>query len=205
MSVNPPFFCILALNGSTQHDFHLHRLLENSAFALAENRAGPLFWRRLLAPDHPQSSRGVSNIRCAAASVSSRAFRSQKMKKRLCHCNGSGAFFGGTSLVGPGGRRSRNGATVRRQDPHQFGIKIVPPRAGAGPLTFDAALLAQFGDLTGISVRCGGELARPVSTKRCCSPTGLERPAILQISSLLAEGSRHHQRHGRRGRDVLAN
>ena len=34
----------------------------------------------------------------------------------------------------------------------QFGLKIVPPRAALVPLTFDAALLAQFGDLSGVSV-----------------------------------------------------
>jgi len=30
----------------------------------------------------------------------------------------------------------------------QFGLKIVPPRPALVPLTFDAALLAQFGDLS---------------------------------------------------------
>ena len=34
----------------------------------------------------------------------------------------------------------------------QFGLKIVPPRPALVPLTFDAALLAQFKSLSGVSV-----------------------------------------------------
>src|ERR1700689_2841267 len=34
----------------------------------------------------------------------------------------------------------------------QFGLKIVPPRAALVPLTFDTALLAQFKELSGVSV-----------------------------------------------------
>lgn len=71
----------------------------------------------------------------------------------------------------------------------QFGLKIVPPRPALVPLTFDAALLKQFGDLAGVSVEavvsCGktsfGEAL--LFTHR-----GLSGPAILQISSYWREG-----------------
>jgi predicted Rossmann fold flavoprotein len=65
----------------------------------------------------------------------------------------------------------------------------VPPRAGLVPLTFDAALLAQFADLSGVSVEaivsCGkiGFDEALLFTHR-----GLSGPAILQISSYWVEG-----------------
>jgi predicted flavoprotein YhiN len=34
----------------------------------------------------------------------------------------------------------------------QFGLKMVPPRPALVPLTFDTTLLAQFRDLSGVSV-----------------------------------------------------
>jgi len=71
----------------------------------------------------------------------------------------------------------------------QFGLAIVPPRAALVPLTFDAALLAKFKDLSGVSVdavvSCG-----KVSFDEALLFThrGLSGPAILQISSYWREG-----------------
>src|ERR1019366_3115680 len=71
----------------------------------------------------------------------------------------------------------------------QFGLGIVPPRAALVPLTFDAALLARFGNLSGVSVEavvaCGktGFDEALLFTHR-----GLSGPAILQISSYWREG-----------------
>ena len=71
----------------------------------------------------------------------------------------------------------------------QFGLKIVPPRAGLVPLTFAPETLARFGDLSGISidaeVSCNGGRFREnlLFTHR-----GLSGPAILQISSYWKSG-----------------
>ena len=66
----------------------------------------------------------------------------------------------------------------------QFGLAVVPPRPGLVPLAFAPGALAQYGDLSGISVdaelSCNGGRFREnlLFTHR-----GLSGPAILQISS----------------------
>jgi predicted Rossmann fold flavoprotein len=71
----------------------------------------------------------------------------------------------------------------------QFGLDIVPPRAALVPLTFDAALLAQFGDLSGVSVdavvACG---KTRFDEALLFTHRGLSGPVILQISSYWREG-----------------
>ena len=71
----------------------------------------------------------------------------------------------------------------------QFSLKIVAPRAALVPLTFDAALLAQFGDLSGVSVdavvSCG---KTSFDEALLFTHRGLSGPAILQISSYWREG-----------------
>ena len=66
----------------------------------------------------------------------------------------------------------------------QFGLAIVPPRPALVPLSFDAELLARYGDLSGVSVDgeawCDGGRFREnlLFTHR-----GLSGPSILQVSS----------------------
>ncbi len=70
----------------------------------------------------------------------------------------------------------------------QFGLKIVPPRPALVPLTFDAALLAQFKDLSGVSVdavvSCG---KTRFDEALLFTHRGLSGPAILQVSSYWRE------------------
>ena len=71
----------------------------------------------------------------------------------------------------------------------QFGLKIVPPRAALVPLTFDAALLARFKDMSGVSVdavvSCG---KTRFDEALLFTHRGLSGPAILQISSYWRDG-----------------
>jgi len=71
----------------------------------------------------------------------------------------------------------------------QFGLKIVPPRAGLVPLTFDEALLARSKDLAGVSVeavvKCDGT---QFDEAMLFTHRGLSGPAILQISSYWRDG-----------------
>jgi predicted Rossmann fold flavoprotein len=66
----------------------------------------------------------------------------------------------------------------------QFGLAVVPPKPALVPLSFEPAFLAQFAELSGVSmdvsVRCAGGSFREnlLFTHR-----GLSGPAILQISS----------------------
>jgi predicted Rossmann fold flavoprotein len=65
----------------------------------------------------------------------------------------------------------------------------VPPRAALVPLTFDAALLAQFGELSGVSVDAvvaSGKIS--FDEALLFTHRGLSGPAILQISSYWREG-----------------
>jgi hypothetical protein len=71
----------------------------------------------------------------------------------------------------------------------QFGLGIVPPRAALVPLTFDAALLAKFKELSGVAVDavvgCG---KTRFDEALLFTHRGLSGPAILQISSYWREG-----------------
>ena len=71
----------------------------------------------------------------------------------------------------------------------QFGLKVVAPRPALVPLSFDAATLARFGDLSGISidaeVSCNGGRFRE---KLLLTHRGLSGPAILQVSSYWRSG-----------------
>jgi predicted Rossmann fold flavoprotein len=93
----------------------------------------------------------------------------------------------GTSLVVATGGLSvpKIGATpFGYRIAEQFGLAVVPPRPGLVPLAFAPEALAQYGDLSGISVdaelSCNGGRFREnlLFTHR-----GLSGPAILQISS----------------------
>jgi predicted Rossmann fold flavoprotein len=71
----------------------------------------------------------------------------------------------------------------------QFGLKIVPPRAALVPLTFDAGLLAQFKDLSGISVEASVSCGKTRFDEALLfTHRGLSGPAILQISSYWRAG-----------------
>lgn len=72
----------------------------------------------------------------------------------------------------------------------QFGLPIVPPRAGLVPLTFDEKLLAQTSDLSGIGLRAcvRSESGKTFTEGLLFTHRGLSGPSILQISSYWEEG-----------------
>jgi len=71
----------------------------------------------------------------------------------------------------------------------QFGLSMVPPRPALVPLSFDVDTLAQFGDLSGLSldaeVSCNDGIFREAVL---LTHRGLSGPAILQISSYWQNG-----------------
>ena len=72
----------------------------------------------------------------------------------------------------------------------QFGLNVIPPRAGLVPLTFDVDLLALTKGLSGVSVdpaavRCGKTVFHEALL---FTHKGLSGPAILQISSYWTGG-----------------
>jgi len=71
----------------------------------------------------------------------------------------------------------------------QFGLEVLPTRAGLVPLTFGAGDLAHFREMAGVSlpvvVSCG---AGRFADELLFTHRGLSGPAILQISSFWREG-----------------
>ena len=71
----------------------------------------------------------------------------------------------------------------------QFGLEVLPTRAGLVPLTFGAGDLAHFREMAGVSlpvvVSCG---AGRFADELLFTHRGLSGPAILQISSFWQEG-----------------
>ena len=102
-----------------------------------------------------------------------------------------GVFTAGALVIATGGLSiPKIGATpFGYRVAEQFGIGVIPPRAGLVPLTFDAAELARYGDLSGLSVDAvvsagaGRFRENVLFTHR-----GLSGPAILQASSYWLPG-----------------
>ena len=183
-----PRFCRSALSGFTQHDFIA--LVEKYGIAFHEKTRGQLFCdgssRQIIdmlleecRKAHAQWRLGVrisaitKNEGCFAVVTDQGGFR----------CRSLVVATGGPSIP----KMGSSGFGYRIAE--QFGLAIVPPRAALVPLTFDAALLAQFRDLSGVSVdavvSCG---KTSFDEALLFTHRGLSGPAILQISSYWQAG-----------------
>jgi predicted Rossmann fold flavoprotein len=178
-----PRFCNSALSGYTQHDFIA--LVESYGIAWHEKTRGQLFCDgssrqiidMLLEECRKVHARLRLGVRISAVSRNEGGF---------VVVTDQGEFRGRSLVIATGGpsipKMGSSGFGYKIAE--QFGLAIVPPRAALVPLTFDAALLAQFGDLSGVSVdavvSCGK--AR-FDEALLFTHRGLSGPAILQISS----------------------
>ena len=181
-----PRFCHSALNGYTQHDFIA--LVESCGIAYHEKTGGQLF--------SDGSSRQIIDMllaecRSAQVRVGVRTSTVSKTERDFAVATDQGEFRGKALVVATGGpsipKMGSSGFGYKIAE--QFGLKIVPPRAALVPLTFDAALLARFKDLSGVSVEaivsCG---KTRFDEALLFTHRGLSGPAILQISSYWREG-----------------
>ena len=183
-----PRFCHSALSGYTQRDFIA--LVESYGIAYHEKTRGQLFCdgssRQIIdmlleecRKVHVQLRLGV---RISAISASENGF---------VVVTDQGEFRARSLVVATGGpsipKMGSSGFGYKIAE--QFGLKIVPPRPALVPLTFDTALLAQFKDLSGVSVdavvSCG---KTHFDEALLFTHRGLSGPAILQISSYWREG-----------------
>jgi predicted Rossmann fold flavoprotein len=187
LSSNPQF-CRSALSGYTQRDFIA--LVEQYGIAWHEKTRGQLFCDgssmqivdMLLAECRKVGAELRPGVRISAVSRDEEGF---------VVASDQGAFRSRALVVATGGpsipKMGSSGFGYKIAE--QFGLKIVPPRAALVPLTFDAALLAQFGDLAGVSVEaivgCG---KTSFDEALLFTHRGLSGPAILQISSYWREG-----------------
>jgi len=185
---NNPRFCTSALSGYTQRDFIA--LVESYGIAWHEKTRGQLFCDgssrqiidMLLQECRKASAQLRLGVRISAVSKTDGGFAIVSDQGEF-HCKALVVATGGPSIPKMGS--SGFGYKIAEQ----FGLAIVPPRAALVPLTFDAALLAQFGDLAGVSVdavvSCG---KTSFDEALLFTHRGLSGPAILQISSYWREG-----------------
>jgi len=183
-----PQFCRSALSGYTQRDFIA--LVERYGIAWHEKTRGQLFCdgssRQIVDMLLAECRKAHAELRPGA-----RISAVSKDEDGFAVLSDQGEFRSRSLVVATGGpsipKMGSSGFGYKIAG--QFGLKIVPPRPALVPLTFDAALLKQFGDLAGVSVdaivSCG-----KVSFDEALLFThrGLSGPAILQISSYWREG-----------------
>ena len=183
-----PRFCTSALSGYTQRDFIA--LVDSYNIAHHEKTRGQLFCDgssrqiidMLLAECRKANAQLRVGIRISAVSKSEGGF---------VVVTDQGEFRGRSLVIATGGpsipKMGSSGFGYRVAE--QFGLKIVPPRPALVPLTFDAALLAQFGDLSGVSVDAVVSCGKTTFDEALLfTHRGLSGPAILQISSYWREG-----------------
>jgi predicted Rossmann fold flavoprotein len=191
LSENPDF-CRSALARYTPRDFIA--LVEKHGIAYHEKKLGQLF-----CDESSQSIIDMLRAECDTNGVQWQmpcdVSATEKIGDRFVVKTHKGEFRSASLVIATGGLSvpklgaSPFGYTVA----DQFGLAIVPPRAGLVPLAFDAQELARYGDLSGVSVdalvSCHGGCFREnlLFTHR-----GLSGPAILQISSYWTPGEPIH-------------
>jgi predicted Rossmann fold flavoprotein len=185
---NNPRFCSSALNGYTQSDFIA--LVESYGIAYHEKTRGQLFCdgssRQIIDMLLEECGKAGAQLRLGArvAAIAKNENGFAVVADQGEHrCRSLVVATGGPSIPKMGS--SGFGYKIAEQ----FGLKIVPPRAALVPLTFDAALLAQFKDLSGVSVDAVVSRGK-ISFDEALLFThrGLSGPAILQISSYWRDG-----------------
>jgi predicted Rossmann fold flavoprotein len=185
---NNPRFCSSALSGYTQRDFIA--LVETYGIAYHEKTRGQLFCdgssRQIVDMLLEECRKAHAQLRSGA-----RISAVSKGENGFVVVSDQGEFRCRSLVVATGGpsipKMGSSGFGYKIAE--QYGLKIVPPRAALVPLTFDAALLAQFKDLSGVSVDaivgCG---KTRFDEALLFTHRGLSGPAILQISSYWREG-----------------
>jgi len=181
-------FCISALKRFTQHDFI--KMVEDRAIAYHERDHGQLFC--------DTSATEIINMlvdRCkrsgARIQMHTHVTDIEKTESGFTVHTDQGSYTCTSLVIATGGLSiPKIGATgFGYAIAKQFGLRIVPTRAGLAPLTFEGTLLGQIKDLSGIAldvrVRCG---KAQFSEALLFTHRGLSGPAILQISSYWNDG-----------------
>jgi predicted Rossmann fold flavoprotein len=187
LSSNPQF-CRSALSGYTQRDFIA--LVERYGIAYHEKTRGQLF-----CDGSSQQIIDMLLAECRNANaqlrLGTRISAIAKDDNGFAVTTDQGEYHGSSLVVATGGpsipKMGSSGFGYKVAE--QFGLTIVPPRAALVPLTFDAALLAKFKDMSGVAVDavvgCG---KTRFDEALLFTHRGLSGPAILQISSYWREG-----------------
>jgi predicted Rossmann fold flavoprotein len=181
-----PRFCVSALKRYTPDDFIA--LVEKHAIAYHERDHGQLFC--------DGSAQQIIDMlleeaRGASVRTDTSVKRVSKGDAGFRVITSGGAFAAESVVIATGGPSipkmgsSGFGYAVARQ----FGLKVIEPRPGLVPLTFDAGTLAKLDGLAGISLDVTVTLGKVRFTEALLfTHRGLSGPAILQISSYWREG-----------------
>lgn len=178
-----PHFCRSALARFTPQ--HFIALVERHGIKYHEKTLGQLF-----CDDSAQQIIAMLKAECAMGKVTWRmpcnVFTVNREDHAFHVTTSQGSYHAPALVIATGGLTvPKIGASpFAYRIAEQFGLNIIPPRPALVPLSFAPETLAQFGDLSGISldveVSCNGGRFREhlLLTHR-----GLSGPAILQISS----------------------
>ena len=181
-----PRFCVSALSRYTQHNFIA--LVEQHAIAYHERDHGQLFCdgsAQQITDMLLDEARGVSvqtaiNVKHVSKDDSGFTIATDR-----------GSFTAKSLVIATGGPSiPKMGATdFGYEIGRQFGLKVINPRPGLVPLTFDATTMAALAGLTGVSLDATVRLDKIAFTEALLfTHRGLSGPAILQISSYWRDG-----------------
>jgi hypothetical protein len=186
LSQNPDF-CRSALARYTPR--HFVALVESYGIAYHEKKLGQLFCdgpsQQIINMLKAECDRGGVgwHMPCQVQAIASKA---EGAHGRYTVSTDVGEFHSQSLVIATGGLSvPKIGATpFGYRVAEQFGLPIVLPRPALVPLSFNPETLAQFGDLSGVSidaeVSCNGGRFRE---KLLFTHRGLSGPTILQISS----------------------
>ena len=183
-----PRFCRSALSGYTQRDFIA--LVERHGIAWHEKTRGQLFCdgasQQIIDMLLEECRKAHAQLRLGVA-ISAVS----KTEDGFAVTTDQGEFRGNALVIATGGPSiPKMGASAfGYRIAQQFGLKMIPPRAALVPLTFDVAMLAQFKELSGISVDAVVSCGKTAFDEALLfTHRGLSGPAVLQISSYWREG-----------------
>lgn len=184
-----PHFCKSALKRYTQHDFIA--LVERYNIPYHEKTLGQLFCDR--------SAKDIISMllsECDKGSVTLQAetniTKIDKEDDLFTLTTTKGLFTCSSLVIATGGLSiPKIGATgFGYEIAAQFGLNIIPTRAGLVPLTFDENTLSWSKELAGISLDASTHYQKTSFREGIVfTHKGISGPAILQISSYLPEGA----------------
>ena len=181
-----PRFCISALKRYTQHDFIA--LVEKHAITYHERDHGQLFCD---GPAQQIIDMLLDEARGVDIRTSINVTRVTKTESLFTVETDHGSFSAESLVIATGGPSipkmgsSGFGYAIARQ----FGLRVVEPRPGLVPLTFDAATLALLDGLAGVSLDAMVKCGKVTFTEALLfTHRGLSGPVILQISSYWRAG-----------------
>jgi predicted Rossmann fold flavoprotein len=182
LSENPQF-CKSALKGFTQQDFVA--LVEKYHIRYHEKTRGQLFCddsaQQIIDMLLSEARRGDTQMRLGV-----RITGVTKTDSGFVVATDQGDYRCEKLVVATGGPSiPKMGASAfGYKTAQQFGLKMVPPRAGLVPLTFDVAALAQLKDLAGVALDVVVSTGKTKFDEALLfTHRGLSGPAVLQISS----------------------